>query len=150
MNNEIKLLLLLFSIGFIFFTCKNEPEELPKDDYRDELVGTYVVVCTETQTGPYDPTVTYTTDTTDIGKEIEVTYDPADELNDLDYGFIKIGGGTFIIQPHDLGYSFGAEAGHLGYNSGFFISPDSITHGWNSSPSNSAEYAYQCRGVKIQ
>lgn len=108
------------------------------------------MVCTETQTSPFKPGVIYTTDTTDVGKLIEVTYDPETELNERGVGFINIGWRTYLIETHYLDYLFSREGAHLGSDSGLFISPDSISFTWNSSPSNHAEYIYGCSGRKIQ
>ena len=117
------------------------------------------MVCTEQQTYPYNPTLIYPIDTTDIGKEIEVTYDPTDELDEDGNGIIHISGGgngiggTFSLSSYVNGYCFSApwiSHGQSRFNSGHFISPDSIYRGWESPASPSAEYRYECRGSKIQ
>ena len=150
MLNQIKFIISIFLLGFIIFTCKNN--EL---DYRNELVGTYIVVCTQQQTYPFNPTIIYPIDTTDIGKEIEVTFDPDDELDELDKGTINIDGSTFPISlyANGNGYSFSSpwiSHGQGRSNGGRFISPDSIIRVWDSPASPSAEYRYECRGSKVQ
>lgn len=158
MLNKIRFIICIFLIGFIFFTCgKNEAEVEPEYDFRDELIGTYIVVCTQEQTFPYNPTLVYPIDTTDIGKEIEVTYDPANELEEDGSGEIIIGGGNMggivILSTYDNSYCFSnpwLSHGRPRISLGCFISPDSIYRAWDSTASPSAEYRYECRGSKIQ
>lgn len=162
MIRTLSILLLLTST---FFACKEEQviEDLPPlyEEYRHNVVGTYSCVCTRTHTGPWYPGFVSTTDTTNADAEIKVRYSPEDSLSSTGYGIIRLSGGLgttggrFGIYPkNDEGeYSFGTTPTHLGFNSGsIYETPDSMffSHGWKGSPSNSAEYIYRCKGLRIQ
>ncbi|MFK7774187.1 MAG: hypothetical protein AB8F94_18705 [Saprospiraceae bacterium] len=142
MKDYLKTIFVIFFSGLFFLTCKKE------EDFRIDLVGTYIILCTEHQYQPYlGPGTSYPTDTTDVDKSIQVSFDSNDILMD-NKGEIKVNGRVFNIVKDNSGIRYSALTGHFMYHTGNFVLPNKINYHWNDVNS-AAAFEYNCRGVKL-